>query len=104
MNLTGLNKRFDHEIREVVEYENCYIVLLSVPFDENMVNNIFCLDDQLNIKWRAEDLDKKYPEKNNLPYEQMTLRKGVIKATDFYGRCYLLNVSNGKIIDMTIVK
>lgn len=95
---------FEYDIRKVEEWKSCYIVLLAIPFDDNTLNNIYCLDKNFNLKWRVEDIAEKYPKKNNLPYEGMSLNDGVLKATDFYGRCYTIDVSNGRIIDLEIVK
>lgn len=94
---------FDYDIRTVIWYKNRYYILLAIPFEENTVNNIFCLNSELKLIWEAEDINRKYPEESNLAYEKMYIRNGIIYATDFSGRCVLLNTDTGKIIASRIV-
>lgn len=95
---------FKHDIRTVIEHDGNLIVLLSIPFDDNTLNNIFCLNGELDLLWRAEDVNSKYPQQNNLPYEHISLKDGTLYATDFYGRCYLIDTVNGELLGMEIVK
>ena len=69
--INGKSYHFKNKIREVIKYKDTYIVLLEIPYDSNEINNIYCLDKKANIKWQSEDLSKKYPEKDNLPYEDI---------------------------------
>lgn len=96
---------FEFDIRTVVQHQNNYIVLLSIPFNETEINNIYCLDSQANLVWRSEDLRTHFPElKNWLPYEQMGISDGTIFASDFYGRNFKINASNGRIQGFDVVK
>ena len=99
------NCDFDYEIRTVIQYKNKYVVLLSIPFNSNEINNIYCLDEEANIIWRSDDISQNHPEiKNHLPYEQMGIKEDKLYASDFYGRNYVINITTGKIEDMGIVK
>lgn len=96
---------FEYEIRTVIPYKENYIILLSIPYSSNEINNIFCLGEDAKIIWQSEDLVCKYPEINNhLPYEQMGIKDGKIYASDFYGRSYTINSENGEIESLNIVK
>lgn len=99
------NYDFKFNIRTVIEYKGTYIVLLEIPFDKVVINNIFCLDEHAKLLWQSEDLSVRYPDiKNLLPYEQMGIKDDIIYATDFYGRNYKINVNNGKVCEINIVK
>lgn len=101
------NNSYDLEfdIRDVIEYKENYIVLLDIPFNKTEINNIYCLDAQAKLIWQAEDISVRCPElKNLLPYEQMGIKDDAIFASDFYGRNYRINVNNGKVEGVQIVK
>lgn len=102
--IDGIKHEFKYDIRKVVKYEGRYVVLLSIPFNSQEINNIYCLDSQGNLVWRSEDLATLYPTIKNLPYEQMGIKDDAIYASDFYGRNYKINLDTGKIEDCTIVK
>ncbi len=104
IHINGNNHHFDHNIREVIKYKDTYIVLLEIPFSSDEINNIFCLDENANIKWQSEDLSKKYPKRRNLSYEGMELEENIIYANDFLGRDYCIDAENGKILGYKISK
>lgn len=96
---------FEFNIRTVIQYKETYVVLLAIPFNQTEINNIYCLDADAKLVWRAEDLSVRYPElKTLLPYEQMEIEDDAIFASDFYGHNYQINVNNGKIEGVKIVK
>ena len=79
--------------------------MIGIPFNRTEINNIYCLDAQAKLVWQSEGLSVLYPElKNLLPYEQMGIKDDIIFASDFYGRNYKINVNNGKIEGVNIVK
>ncbi len=95
---------FSFDIRDVIKYEDYYIVLLDIPTDKKDLNNIYCLDKKGKMVWQVEDINKIYPRRNNLPYEQMGIKDGVIYASDFYGRNYSIDFKTGKIGGYRIMK
>jgi hypothetical protein len=96
---------FKFDIRTVIPYKNNYIVLLSIPFNDSEINNLYCLNSHAELLWQSQDLSLLYQNsKNLLPYEQMGFKDGYIYASDFYGRNYKINVNNGKIEGFDIVK
>lgn len=96
---------FQFDIRSVLVCKAYYVVLLSIPFNENYINNLFCIDNNAHIIWQSEDILKKYPDINNpLPYEQVLLKDGILYASDFYGRYFTISVETGDIISRGIGK
>ena len=102
--INGKKHDFEYEIRSVLQYNEKYIVLLAIPFDSKEINNIYCLNSCADLIWQAEDLSILYPSLLNLSYEQMGIKDNTIYATDFYGRCYKINIDNGKIEGCYFVK
>lgn len=102
--INGKKKEFSYDIRKIIEYKNNYYVLLSIPFDKNDLNNIYCLDEDGNLVWQSEDLNYLFPTLKNLPYEQIGIKDDVLYASDFYGRNYQIGLSDGKVRECNIVK
>lgn len=96
--------KFKYDIRDIKVVNNQVIVLLSIPFNVNEVDNIYAVSLEAKINWRVESLNLINPKGNNLPYENMFLNNEGLTATDFYGRRYFINTMNGAIIKKDIVK
>lgn len=95
-------KSFTFEIRNIIELGDGCIVLLEIPFDNDIEkNNILRVDASGNVVWTTENSGY---SNNIYPFEQMTLREGWLYAIDFYGRRLKVNLKTGKIVDMTISK
>ena len=95
-------KSFTFEIRNIIELVDGCIVLLEVPFDNDIEkNNILRVDGSGNIVWTR---DTRGYSNNLYPFEQMTLSDGWLYATDFYGRRLKVDIKTGKIVDMTLSK
>ncbi|CBZ00914.1 hypothetical protein SOR_1256 [Streptococcus oralis Uo5] len=95
-------KSFTFEIRNIIELVDGCIVLLEVPFDNDIEkNNILRVDGSGNIVWT---IDNSGYSNNIYPFEQMTLSDGWLYATDFYGRRLKVDIKTGKIVDMTLSK
>ena len=95
-------KSFTFEIRNIIELVDGCIVLLEVPFDNDIEkNNILRVDGSGNVVWT---IDNSGYSNNIYPFEQMTLRDGWIYATDFYGRRLKVDIKTGKIVDLTLSK
>lgn len=95
---------FSFNIRSLIEKGNTAFVLLDIPFNDSAINNIYCLNSDMDIVWKVQDLNQVNPGRKNLPYEQMTIKDNTLYATDFLGRCYRINCNDGKIEGKTIVK
>ena len=95
-------KSFTFEIRNIIELVDGCIVLLEVPFDNDIEkNNILRVYCSGNIVWT---IDNSGYSNNIYPFEQMTLSDGWLYATDFYGRRLKVDIKTGKIVDMTLSK
>lgn len=102
--IDSIKVEFNFNIRSAVEYFDKVIILLSIPYTKNDINNIYCIDKSGKIVWQSEDLKLLYPNLKNLPYEQMGIKDNTLYASDFYGRSYSINVDTGKIEGCSIVK
>ena len=62
------------EIRNIIEYGDEFVVLLGIPFDNDIEkNNILRVDGSGNVVWT---IDNSGYINNSYPFEQMTLRDG----------------------------
>ena len=89
--------KFGYDIRDIKVVDNQVIVLLSIPFHTNEIDNIYAVSLDCKINWRVESLNIISPDGDNLPNGELT-------ATDFYGRRYFINLTNGRIEKTDIVK
>ena len=95
-------KSFTFEIRNIIELGDGCIVLLDVPFDNEIEkNNILRINASGNVVWT---IDNSGYSNNIYPFEQMTLGDGWLYATDFYARRLKVDIKTGKIVDMAISK
>ena len=104
LSIDGKTIKFKYDIRDTKVVNNQVIVLLSIPFNDNELDNIYAVSLDAKINWRVESLNLINPNGNNLPYENMFLNNEELTATDFYGRRYFINIINGTIIKKDIVK
>lgn len=93
--------KFNYDIRDIKIVDNQVIVLLSIPFNVDETSNIYAISLKCKIIWKVENLK---PNGNNLPFENIFINNGVLTATDFYGRRYFINITNGMIERKDIVK
>lgn len=95
-------KSFTFEIRNIIDLGDECVVLLEIPFDNNNEkNNILRVDGSGNVVWT---IDNSGYSNNIYPFEQMTLSKGWLYATDFYARRFKIDLKTGKIVDLTLSK
>lgn len=102
--INDIKRTFNYDVRNVLEFNKYYFILLSIPFDKSEINNIYCVDNKNDLLWRSEDLNVLFPEQKNLPYEQMGIKDNELYASDFYGRNYCINPLNGRVGKYTIVR
>ena len=86
-----------YSIRQVIEEEDLTFVLLSVPGSDADTRNVYGFRDTEEI-WQVESLNDQYPNRKNLPFEDIRLVDDGRLGRDFYGRQYLIDVMTGKII------
>lgn len=104
LSIDGKIIKFNYDIRDTKVDNNQVIVLLSIPFNVDEIDNIYAVSLDCKINWKVESLSIINPNGNNLPYENMFLNNDELTATDFYGRRYFINTTDGKILKKDIVK
>lgn len=95
---------FDHDIRYVVEVNDTLIVLLEIPTNSMYLNNVFGINRNGEIKWRIQSVGDVLPVKNQLPFENLMVNGTDVFVSDFYGRRFSLNPTNGKILSSDVVR
>lgn len=102
--INGIERKFEHDIRTVEQHNTNYYVLLSIPYNVSTINNLFCINNKNGLIWQAEDLDIIFPQQKNPPYERISISDDVLFTTDFWGRCYQINLLNGQILKQRFTK
>lgn len=97
---------FDFEVGNAFVCNNNVIFLLKIPYDNDTLHNIYCLNNDCQFLWQVQSITSAYPNMSDeLPFEGMTLNeKGNISAYDFYGRNFEIDALNGHILDYKIVR
>lgn len=95
---------FEHDIRYVVEVNDSLIVLLEIPNNTSYLNNVFGINKNGEIKWRIQNVADVFPVKNQLPFENLMVNGTDVFVSDFYGRRFSLNPTNGEIFAGDVVR
>jgi hypothetical protein len=107
MNILHINEfqtSFTHDIRKVCQNDGKVFVLLSIPYDDDTIDNIYATTLDCKILWRIQSIKEFYQNYLPLPYVHMVLESNELRATDFCGRRVLINPDDGKIIKRDFVK
>lgn len=97
-----------YPIKKVEIVSEKYILLLKIPrielgFEE--LNNIICYDKNGKLCWRiSSELPSGIISKEQIPYVEIQNIDGELYATDFWGRKFNVDVENGKLVDVNMVK
>jgi len=70
---------FNHNIKEVIFYNNIYIILLNIPNHIDEVDNIYGVNSQGEIIWRIESPEIVFPV-NELTEEYANMSKSIYTA------------------------
>ncbi|MEG0416666.1 MAG: hypothetical protein RR565_11090 [Erysipelothrix sp.] len=102
-----LTLEFEYNIRKTIVWEDKVFVLLSIPtgieLGLNEINNLFSISLDAIVLWRVDNSTN--GKINDFPFEGITMTKNnELRAFDFYGRNYLVNMDNGKISDLKIFR
>ena len=95
---------FDQNIRYVKEVNDTLIVLLEIPNNIRYLNNVFGINKNGEIKWRIQSFGDVFPIKNQLPFENLMVNGTDIFVSDFYGRRFSINQTNGEIFSSDVVR
>ena len=93
--------KFNYDIIDIKVVDNQVIILLSIPFGVDEISNIYAISLDCKIIWKVEN---RKPNRRNLPFENIFLNNRILTATDFYGKRYFINITNGLIEKTDIVK
>ncbi len=105
LEINGKEITFTHNIRQFKTIGADIAVLLEIPNNDDSIDNIYCYDKNGMIKWRVQPIREAFPEmKRVYCYEQMNIKEGQISATDFYGRRFIIDPIDGRIVKKEIVK
>ena len=86
-----------YRVRKVIEQEPLMFVLLAVPNDVNDTRNVYGYRGAEEV-WQVQGLDEIYPDRKNLPFEDIRLTEEGLAGADFYGRRYLIDPQTGRIV------
>jgi hypothetical protein len=95
---------FDHNIRYVKEVNDTLIVLLEIPSNVTYLNNVFGITKAGEIKWRIQNVSDVFPLKNQLPFENLLIQGTDVYVSDFYGRRFSVNPTNGELLSSDVVR
>lgn len=97
---------FQFEIGDLLELDDCVVVRLSIPADNETRRNVFAMQKDAKLIWQIESSLKKYPEINvELPYENISLlENGNVSVSDFFGRTFEVDIKNGKLINFKVAR
>lgn len=93
---------FDNKILEAVEYHNLYVVVFDTDFDDGF-DNVYCYKDNKELLWRIPPASTLVGRARST-YVGVNLINDVCSVVDFFGRRFTIDIKNGKLLHMEIVK
>lgn len=97
LQIGGRSVVFPHPIGKVLEAGDLLIVLLDIPTNAEMQDNVFCVDKTGSTRWQIHGREALTPPLRLYPFSAMSLRDGKLRLVDFYGRAYLADPGTGCI-------
>ena len=108
LNIGGTKITVIYPIKQVESISGKYVVLLKIPRVElgaEELNNILCYNENGEMCWRIrEKLPSNIVSKEQIPYVAIQIMNGKLYATDFWGRKFNVDVENGNLMDVKIVR
>ena len=93
---------FDNKILEAVEYHNLYVVVFDTDFD-NGFDNVYCYKENKELLWRISPAST-FAGRARSTYVGVNLINDVCSVVDFFGRRFTIDMKNGNLLHMEIVK
>jgi hypothetical protein len=93
---------FPHRIASVRLCHGRFIVVLDPMATTDHLNNVYAVNHSGEVLWRVQDASHVYPVQNDDPYT--VVLEGdhdTLVVTNFSGVRYVVDASNGQIIDKT---
>lgn len=94
---------FKNNILEAVSIESKLIIVFDTNEDEGY-DNVYCYDNNQTQLWRIQPVQKKIGGTSRVPYVGVNIKDKICRVVDFFGRRFIVNIDNGCITLMDIVK
>lgn len=106
LNINDKSISFDLNIENAIVLDDKVAVMLDVPNENPILDNIIAFDFTGQPVWTVQPFKEKFPEiKMTTPYVGMFKREdGNINATNFYGICVEISSKDGKILSKSTAK
>ncbi len=97
---------FKYNIYSVAKIKGGVVVLLDIPNDSDVTENLYAIDLNGQKLWKVQSVKEVNPKITKLsPYVGMSLLpNGNISATTFYGLNYEISAKDGKILSSKMAK
>ncbi len=102
IDINGHKKVFQHDISEVKEIGDLVAVRLSIPTNQSLdledFSNVYCINNSGIVTWQIKNnkpVDN--PDFILAPISLLVLIDEKLVVTDFMGRRYSVNLSNGEM-------
>ncbi len=91
---------FEKNVMEAVEENDIIVIVLDT--DEH--RNVYCYTINHQLLWQIEKIPVEIGGTEECTYVSVGLKNGVCRVIDFWGRSFVVDITNGKVISMNIVK
>lgn len=103
--VNGNKVEFQFKIDNVKICNSLYIVLVDIPSNIKITNNVYAVNENGHIVWQVQDVNEVYSFKNDVPYVGTRITEdNFIIATNYNGVTVTVNSVDGKIVGKGITK
>ncbi len=105
---TNFKIDFEHNISNVIYWDDIYVVLLFIPNNVNETDNIYGINSKGEIVWRIQNPIKAFKiDKNEQGYNYLSSSvyvhmhldsDGIFTATTFFAMKYMFDYKTGKLL------
>ena len=75
-----------------------------VDYSKDKYDNVYCFDEDNTLIWRIKQPPVQIGGTARCTYVGVRYTEGCCKAIDYYGRSFVVDITNGEITSMNIVK
>ena len=94
---------FKNNILEAVSIGEKLIIVFDTDEDGGY-DNVYCYDYNQTKLWRIQPVPKKIGGTARVPYVGVNIKDKICRVVDFFGRRFVINIDNGCITLMDIVR
>ena len=95
--------QFDNNIFEAAECDGKIIVVFDTDEDAGY-DNVYCYTLEKRLIWRIKPVSTNIGGTARIPYVGVDITDGNCRLVDFFGRRFLIDIKNGEILSMDIVR